>query len=187
MPWYEIWLQSIVDFEPITNQEKNAQHIILEEAEKRRNIFDRYADPRHCTASAIIIGPRGIILHRHKKLQKWIQPGGHIDNGESPWDCVIREAKEETGLTVIHPSNGPLLFNLSCHDAFDHYHLDIRYLLLGQDTEPTPPPGESQEVEWFQFEDALKIADDVIPDVILRITQSGLANYLTQFDSDGQR
>ncbi|WP_026509701.1 MULTISPECIES: NUDIX hydrolase [unclassified Butyrivibrio] len=46
-----------------------------------------------------------LMLHRIKKKNdinegKWIAPGGHLENGESPDDCVRREVLEETGLTL---------------------------------------------------------------------------------------
>ena len=49
-----------------------------------------------------------LMLHRVVKKNdvnkdKWIGVGGHFEYGESPEDCVLREVKEETGLTVEHP------------------------------------------------------------------------------------
>lgn len=46
---------------------------------------------------------RTLMLHRNKKKQdqnagKWIGVGGHLENGESPEDCLLREVAEETGL-----------------------------------------------------------------------------------------
>ena len=48
---------------------------------------------------------RYLMLHRVKKENdlnhdKWIGIGGKFEDGESPEDCVLREAKEETGLTL---------------------------------------------------------------------------------------
>ena len=64
--------------------------------------FDEHADPVHVTGSAFIVGPRGIVLLRHRRLGIWVQPGGHVDAGETPWDGARREAVEETGLPVRH-------------------------------------------------------------------------------------
>jgi hypothetical protein len=40
-----------------------------------------------------------------------------------------------------------------------HTHLDLRYLLDGDDADPKPPPEESQEVAWFSWEQALEITE----------------------------
>lgn len=50
-----------------------------------------------------------LMLHRVKKINdmnhdKWLGIGGGFEEGESPLDCVIREAYEETGLTLESPS-----------------------------------------------------------------------------------
>ena len=50
---------------------------------------------------------RYLMLHRVKKEKdlnkdKWIGVGGHFEIGESPEECLLREVKEETGLTLKH-------------------------------------------------------------------------------------
>lgn len=47
-----------------------------------------------------------LMMHRIKKKHdinkdKWVGIGGHFEEGESPEDCLLREAKEETGLTLL--------------------------------------------------------------------------------------
>ncbi|GAC1653451.1 MAG: hypothetical protein NVS9B1_02720 [Candidatus Dormibacteraceae bacterium] len=122
--------------------------------------FDRDADPTHVTASAIITGVRGTILHRHRRLGIWLQPGGHLDPDEDPEAAALREAIEETGLQLRHPDTGPEFIHLDVHQAAAaHLHLDLRYLLLAEDADPDPPAGESQEVRWFSWEEALAVAD----------------------------
>ncbi len=41
-----------------------------------------------------------------------------------------------------------------------HTHLDLRYLLAGGESDPAPPPGESQEIGWFDWDEAIERADD---------------------------
>lgn len=51
-------------------------------------------------ATAIIIRDDRMLLVHHKKLNLWLPPGGHVEEGELPSECVVREVKEETGLDV---------------------------------------------------------------------------------------
>jgi 8-oxo-dGTP pyrophosphatase MutT (NUDIX family) len=125
--------------------------------------FDEEADPVHVTGSAVVVGRRGTVLHRHKRLGRWMQPGGHIDPPEAPADAALRESEEETGLELRHPDDGPRLIHLDVHDAArGHIHLDLRYLLLAPDVDPSPPPGESPEARWYTWEEAMAIADPAL-------------------------
>ena len=121
--------------------------------------LDERADPTHVTASAIVVGAQGTLLHKHKRLGLWMQPGGHIEPGEVPEEAAVREVREETGLRTAHPADGPRLIHVDVHPAGPHVHLDLRYLLDGGDQEPSPPPGESQDVRWFPWDEALAVAD----------------------------
>jgi 8-oxo-dGTP pyrophosphatase MutT (NUDIX family) len=101
-----------------------------------------------------------VVLHLHKRLGIWIQPGGHLEPGEDPWEAALRESVEETGLAVRHPPSGPRLVHVDVHDGGrGHTHLDLRYLLVADDADPAPGPGESQQVAWFSWDDALAMAD----------------------------
>jgi 8-oxo-dGTP pyrophosphatase MutT (NUDIX family) len=156
-------------FDAVTPREISSRKLFLAELDRLSDPFDRDADPVHVTSSAIVLGRRGTVLHLHKRLGIWVQPGGHIDPGEAPWDAAVRETEEETGLPVRHPAHGPVLLHLDAHPAGEHLHLDLRYLLLGEDAEPAPPPGESQQVRWFPLEQAVAVADDGLADGLRRL------------------
>lgn len=66
--------------------------------------------PRICfTASAFLIHQQQVLLIKHKKLQMWLGPGGHIDQDELPHVAAAREFLEETGLSVAIVSALPFL------------------------------------------------------------------------------
>lgn len=135
--------------------------------------FLEEADPVHVTASALLVAEdrSRILLHRHKRLGLWLQPGGHIDPDELPWDAARREAEEETGLPVALSSTD--LAHVDVHPGpRGHTHLDLRYLITSPVVAPSPAEGESQEAQWFPWYRAISIAD-VGLEGALRMLQPG--------------
>lgn len=147
--------------DPVDDRERQSAQTALDALTRLVRPWDEHADPTHLTASAILVGARGVVLHRHKRLGLWLQPGGHVDTGEHPAVAAGREAREETGIAVRHPRGGPAMIHIDVHPGpRGHTHLDLRYLMWGADVDPAPAPGESPEVAWFDWEAARAIADD---------------------------
>ena len=70
----------VADHEAIDDREVQSKQRFL--AELRRVFdapWDRDADLVHLTSSAVIAGWRGVVLHRHRLLGRWMQPGGHLE------------------------------------------------------------------------------------------------------------
>lgn len=122
--------------------------------------FDESADPTHVTASAVVLDTDDhVLLHRHKRLGIWLQPGGHVDPGETCEQAALREVAEETGLAGDLVGDGPL--HVDVHQGpRGHVHLDVRWLLrTPAGVEPAPAEGESQDVAWFDPDAALARTD----------------------------
>ncbi|MGO9854869.1 MAG: NUDIX hydrolase [Acidimicrobiales bacterium] len=161
-------LRALVEgHEPASPRELAARRRFLSELGRLTAPCNEHADPTHVTASGIVVGRRGTVLHLHKRLGIWMQPGGHIDAGETPEVAARREATEELGLAVAHPAAGPRLIHLDVHQAaLGHTHLDLRYLLLGADDDPEPPAGESPDARWCSWEEAMALADPALLDAL---------------------
>jgi len=145
---------------PCDERERHSIEEFLRVVPSLAHPFDEQADPRHVTGSAIVVGNRGVLLHRHKRLNMWLQPGGHIEAGETPAQAAAREAHEETGLPIRHPRSGPWLVHLDVHPGLRiHTHFDVRYLVNAPDDDPSPAEGESQDAAWFEWDEAIGMVD----------------------------
>lgn len=153
-------LASLRAHRPMDERERRSVHLTEAALELLPEPFRREAGLGHLTASTIVVSELGVLLHIHKRLGIWLQPGGHIDPGERPWETAIRETEEETGVKAGHPPSGPLLIHVDVMPAAnDHVHYDLRYLTLAPPLTPKPPPGESPQVRWFGWDEALEVAD----------------------------
>ena len=151
--------------DPVDDRETQAIERFIDAYDLLAEPFEMDSDPIHVTGSGFVIGPRGVLLLKHKRLGIWLQPGGHIDSGESPWEAALRECREETGLDVgfagpVDADGVPELMHVDVHPGGrGHTHLDLRYLIDGGDADPAPPEDESQEIGWFTWSDAIELAD----------------------------
>jgi 8-oxo-dGTP pyrophosphatase MutT (NUDIX family) len=156
---------------PVDDQERSDIERFVTEVRRVPDPFDPYADPVHVTGSGFVVGRRGIVLLHHHKFAMWMQPGGHIDPGETPWEAAPREVTEETGLQVGFLGGTPALAHVSVHNVPNgHTHLDLRYLFDGGDADPAPPPGESQDVRWFTWPEAIAIAEPGLTSILRRLS-----------------
>jgi 8-oxo-dGTP diphosphatase len=123
------------------------------------------ADIRHPTASAVVLDESGqVLLIHHNRLGQWLYPGGHIEPNENPAQAVLREIREETGLTAeiicdplpqipsLRTLPPPLLITeMRVHDRRIglHHHIDHLYVcrVIGS-PEPTPLLSEVSGCRW---------------------------------------
>jgi 8-oxo-dGTP pyrophosphatase MutT (NUDIX family) len=160
----------------VDDRERESLRVFRETVVGLDDPCNEHADPVHVTASALVVAPRGTVLHLHKRLNMWLQPGGHIEHGEDPPTAALREATEETGLVVAHPVAGPLFFHVDVHPGpRGHTHLDLRYLLVADGScDPAPGAGESPHVRWFTWDEAAAVADAGLAGAVVRARELAL-------------
>lgn len=122
--------------------------------------FLRTSFPAHFTGSALVVSADGsrALLHHHRKLDRWLQFGGHCDGDEDVLQVALREAAEESGITgLITTSTRP--FDLDIHaipphgSDPEHFHYDIRYILIAPEGAQAVQSPESHELRWFTPEE----------------------------------
>lgn len=159
----------------VDDRTRRSQEQFLEALDRLAHPFDEHADPTHVTASAVVRSEAGVLLHLHKRLGLWLQPGGHVDPGESAADAALREVAEETGLETVHTAAPPHIVHVDVHPGGrGHTHLDVRYVLRAPAVAPRPPAGESQQVAWYPLADAIAIADPGLRGFLLSLAGQGL-------------
>tara|TARA_B110000003_G_scaffold272423_1_gene308272 strand:+ start:442 stop:987 length:546 start_codon:yes stop_codon:yes gene_type:complete len=152
----------------INSDEKVNVDKILKFLAEEKNCFSRTNLKGHFTGSAWIVDNtyKWVLMTHHKKLDKWLQLGGHADENENLLEVAYNEAVEESGLsdfTIISDK----IFDLDVHeipqhgDVPTHYHYDIRYIFKTKmDPKIVVVSEESKDVAWVLKDDVFKKNDE---------------------------
>ena len=126
--------------------------------------FHRHCFPAHFTGSALVVSADGsrALLHHHRKLDKWLQFGGHCDGDEDILRVAQREALEESGIEgLIVASARPFDLDIHAIPAKDgepaHDHFDVRFMFIAPENAQPVVSTESHELRWFTPEDMLAL------------------------------
>lgn len=133
------------------------------------DVFSRsHFVPGHFTASAFILSPdrRSLLLIHHVKLDRWLQPGGHIEPDDTDvLGAARREVVEEVGLPADLPLFQPGLFDLDIHPIPargaepEHEHFDVRYLFIARDAAAQAGDGV-KDWKWVPLNEVTAVTND---------------------------
>lgn len=122
---------------------------------------------KHFVATGYVVRDGKTLLLFHKKLQMWLPPGGHIDEGELPEEALLREIREETGLEVEiladrrspDPADGKVKFlhvphHVQLESIPNHpSHIDLIYFCRAKDGAAVMSVEEHEGMRWHSIED----------------------------------
>ena len=112
------------------------------------------------TVAIFVVRNHKILLIHHRKLDKWLPLGGHIELDEDPEIAALREAKEESGLDVellgerpptTEPGTRALITPrfLDIHRITDtHEHIGLIYWARPKDGSLTLADAEHHDIRW---------------------------------------
>jgi 8-oxo-dGTP pyrophosphatase MutT (NUDIX family) len=157
------------------------------------------------TASAFIVRtdleyPR-LLLHMHKKLGVLLQPGGHVELHENPWQAIRHEIEEETGyeasqLTVLQPKDRlsrltgaqlhPAAVCQNTHNfagSSEHRHTDTAYAFLAKGAPRNlPADGESADLRWVSVGELDRLSGNEIFEDVREIGRFVLLTCLRDWE-----
>lgn len=125
--------------------------------------YNRAMITRDFTATTFVVSAGRTLLLLHRKLAKWLPPGGHIEPNELPHIAALREVREEAGLAVelvstarqlgavtILPQPHYLLLEVI---EPGHEHIDLIYFAHAPHDEVVHAPREVTAARWFSWDD----------------------------------
>lgn len=121
----------------------------------------RSCETGHLTGSALVLDARGkrILLLSHKKLARWLQPGGHADGDANLARVAWREATEETGIAHLKVYPQPVDLDIHWVETAKepgHNHLDVRFLVVAPPDAVAVGNHESHGLAWVDLDDVSK-------------------------------
>jgi 8-oxo-dGTP pyrophosphatase MutT (NUDIX family) len=157
-------IEYITDNEEELNYKTSMLKLISKEGELA---FSRKSEAAHFTASAWLIdqSEKKILLIKHNKLNKWLQPGGHADGQQELEEVARKEAFEETNLNKLKPFVEGI-FDIDIHfipehkNIKAHYHYDVRFAYWVDNVDETQINNESKAFKWLSENEVINLTDN---------------------------
>ena len=148
-------LEKLSAYRPIDKHEAEALDRLTRFVKDHPDCFERALQIGHITGSAWVIDRQRThaLLTHHRKLDKWLQLGGHADGDPDVLQVALREAREESNLDAIRPVS-EVIYDIDIHAIPargtdpEHLHYDVRFLLEADRAAPIRASHESRSIAW---------------------------------------
>lgn len=155
--WQQNWLTDIDTYAAGHAGEHQTVTRFREFMRDHADAAQRELEIGHLTGAAWLVSADGkrVLLTHHRKLQRWLQLGGHADGDVDLVAVALREAEEESGLRDL--AIEPRIFDLDCHWIPDHgivpghWHYDLRYVVRCCGDEQFAVSEESLALAWCEI------------------------------------
>ncbi|MBM4265822.1 MAG: NUDIX hydrolase [Deltaproteobacteria bacterium] len=145
--------------------------------------FARTCLAGHVTGSAWVVSAdhRSVLLTHHARLGRWLQLGGHADGETDPFEAALREAREESGMEDFREVSGdvpPVPLDVDVHPIPargaepEHFHFDVRYLLIAAPGQRIVRSDESNDLRWVPADRVEELSDE---ESLLRLARKARA------------
>ena len=185
-------LQKLAVYQKQWPEEQATVLRFIDFVKENSDCFERSLSIGHVTGSAWVVNCSGthVLLTHHKKLDKWLQLGGHADGDSNILRAALREVQEESGLEAFEPVSQEI-FDVDIHQiparksdaAHDHH--DIRFAVRAVGSDEYIVSDESHDLAWVEIQNLAHFTDEPS---MLRMARKWLGNRNTLAgtnDADG--
>lgn len=141
----------------------NIGELLQQQLDEDQDLINNQNYSGHMTASGLVIFENKVLLIYHNKINKWLQPGGHLEySDKSIMEAAKREVEEETGLKVKIAdwhiqNNSPIMIDthpIPAHKGLPaHFHHDFRYIFIPEDNNVAIQIEEVSDFVWVKIDD----------------------------------
>jgi 8-oxo-dGTP pyrophosphatase MutT (NUDIX family) len=160
-------LQQLHAHNPADDHERAMRDAIITFVQTYENCAARALLAGHLTGSAWIVDEdlTHALLTHHRKLDLWVQLGGHVEEDADMLNAAWREAREESGLADVRCLSEHI-FDVDVHaiparpGEPEHFHYDIRFLLQADRHAPLVVSRESKELAWLTLAEIERLTQE---------------------------
>ncbi len=165
------WLHAVETYATCNPDEVDTASLFRQFMTQHAEAAQRELEFGHLTGSAWLVSAddERVLLTHHRKLNRWLQLGGHADGDTNLARVALREAEEESGLGNLQIE--PQIFDLDRHEIPArgaepaHWHYDVRFVVRATGNEEFSVSDESHALAW---RDIAELASDAAADQSLR-------------------